>query len=57
MVNEEALLAARRNKNRIFMEEMEESIERVIAGPKRKPGSSQIKRSGWLLIMKPDMRW
>jgi cell division protease FtsH len=36
MVNEAALLAARRNKNRIFMEEMEESIERVIAGPEKK---------------------
>ncbi|KUG05215.1 cell division protein ftsh [hydrocarbon metagenome] len=36
MVNEAALLAARRGKTKIFMEEMEESIERVIAGPEKK---------------------
>ncbi|MEN6348251.1 MAG: ATP-dependent zinc metalloprotease FtsH, partial [Syntrophomonas sp.] len=36
MVNEAALLAARRNKARIGMEELEESIERVIAGPEKK---------------------
>jgi len=36
MVNEGALLAARRNKKRITMSEMEEAIERVIAGPQRK---------------------
>lgn len=36
MVNEAALLAARKDKNIINMEEMEESIERVIAGPEKK---------------------
>lgn len=36
MVNEAALLAARRGKTTIGMEEMEESIERVIAGPEKK---------------------
>ncbi|KRT78046.1 MAG: ATP-dependent metalloprotease FtsH, cell division protease FtsH [Armatimonadetes bacterium CSP1-3] len=36
MVNEGALLAARRNKKKITMSEMEEAIERVIAGPQRK---------------------
>ncbi|MDQ7829117.1 MAG: ATP-dependent zinc metalloprotease FtsH [Armatimonadota bacterium] len=36
MMNEAALLAARRNKKRITMAEMEEAIERVIAGPQRK---------------------
>jgi cell division protease FtsH len=36
LVNEAALLAARRNKRRIEMEELEESIERVVAGPERK---------------------
>ncbi len=36
MVNEGALLAARRNKKKITMDEMEEAIERVIAGPQRK---------------------
>lgn len=36
LVNEAALLSARRNKKRIGMMELEESIERVIAGPERK---------------------
>jgi cell division protease FtsH len=36
LVNEGALLAARRNKKVIGQSEMEESIERVIAGPERK---------------------
>lgn len=36
LVNEAALLAARRNKKSIFMAELEESIERVMAGPERK---------------------
>jgi cell division protease FtsH len=36
LVNEAALLAARRNKKKITMAEMEEAIERVIAGPQRR---------------------
>ncbi len=36
LVNEAALLAARRNKKIINMEEFDEAIERVIAGPERK---------------------
>ena len=36
LVNEAALLAARRNKNAIGMLEFEESVDRVIAGPERK---------------------
>ena len=36
LVNEAALLAARRNKKQIHMAEMEEAIERVLAGPERK---------------------
>lgn len=36
MLNEAALLAARRNKKRIEMEDCEEAIERVIAGPEKK---------------------
>lgn len=36
LVNEAALLAARRNKDAVTMEELEESIERVIAGPAKK---------------------
>jgi len=36
MVNEAAILAARRDKKAIGMAEMEEAVERVIAGPERK---------------------
>ncbi len=36
LINEAALLAARRNNDQVGMEEMEEAIDRVIAGPERK---------------------
>ncbi|TYP58735.1 cell division protease FtsH [Thermosediminibacter litoriperuensis] len=36
LVNEAALLAARRNKKKINMEELEEAITKVIAGPEKK---------------------
>lgn len=36
LMNEAALLAVRRNKSRISMAEIEEAMERVIAGPERK---------------------
>jgi cell division protease FtsH len=36
LVNEAAILAARRNKKSIGQDEFEESVERVIAGPERK---------------------
>jgi cell division protease FtsH len=36
LVNEAAILAARRNKKSIGMDELEEAIDRVIAGPERK---------------------
>ncbi len=36
VINEAALLAARHNKNFVGMEELEASIDRVIAGPERK---------------------
>jgi len=36
LINEAAILAARREKNAIEMQELEESIDRVIAGPERK---------------------
>ena len=36
LVNEAAILAARRNKKVIAMDEFEESVDRVIAGPERK---------------------
>jgi len=36
LLNEAAILAARRNKKAIFMSELEEAIDRVMAGPERK---------------------
>jgi cell division protease FtsH len=36
MLNEAAILAARKNKRSIGMEELEEAIDRVIAGPERR---------------------
>jgi cell division protease FtsH len=36
LVNEAAILAARRNKRSIGMSELQEAVERVIAGPERK---------------------
>lgn len=36
LVNEGALLAARKNKEKIGMDDLEEGIERVMAGPERK---------------------
>jgi cell division protease FtsH len=36
LVNEAAILAARRDKKTVSMEELEESVDRVIAGPERK---------------------
>ena len=36
MLNEAALLAARNNKDKIYMEDVEEAIDKVIAGPEKK---------------------
>jgi cell division protease FtsH len=36
LVNEAAILAARKNKNQIYQEELLESIEKVLLGPERK---------------------
>ncbi len=36
MVNEAAIMAARRNQKQIFMQDFQEAIEKVIAGPERK---------------------
>ena len=43
LVNEAALLAARHNKDQIDMSEMEEAIDRVIAGPERKTRLISVK--------------
>jgi len=60
MVNEAAILAARRNKRAIGMAEFEEAIERVVAGPERRSRiiSDEEKRiiayheAGHALVMK-----
>ncbi len=36
LINEAAIMAARRNKKSIFMEDFEEAVDRIIAGPQRK---------------------
>ena len=36
LVNEAAIMAARANKKSIFMDDFEEAVERIIAGPERK---------------------
>jgi cell division protease FtsH len=43
LVNEAALLAARHDKDQIEMSEMEEAIDRVIAGPERKTRLISVK--------------
>jgi cell division protease FtsH len=43
LVNEAAILAARRNKKTIGMSEFEESIDRVIAGPEKKSRIISVK--------------
>jgi cell division protease FtsH len=64
LVNEAAILAARRNKKQVGMEEFQEAVERVIAGPERKsrvisPEEKEIiayHEAGHALVMKmlPD---
>ena len=48
LVNEAALLAARRNKQQVTGPEFEESIERVVAGPERKSRIIQDKEKAVL---------
>lgn len=43
LVNEAALLAARRNKKKVTMSEMQEAIERVLAGPQRRSRVLSVK--------------
>ncbi len=43
LLNEAAILAARRGKKAIYMDELEESIDRVIAGPERKSRRISVK--------------
>jgi cell division protease FtsH len=48
LVNEAALLAARRNKQQLTADEFDESIERVVAGPERKSRIIQDKEKAVL---------
>jgi cell division protease FtsH len=48
LVNEAAILAARRNKRSIVMPEFQEAVERVIAGPERRSRSSPSRRRSCL---------
>ena len=49
------MLTARRNKRKISMEELEDAVERVIAGPEKKSRTISDLRRNWSLIMKPVM--
>ena len=57
LVNEAAILAARKGKKSIEMIELEESIDKVIAGPERRAGVSVPKRKRLPPIMRPAMPW
>ncbi len=47
LVNEAAILAARRNKKRVGMPEFEEAIDRVMLGPNARAGSAARARTRW----------
>jgi len=55
LVNESAILAARRDKKTISQQELIDSIEKVILGPERKSRILTKKRKKLLLIMKLGM--
>lgn len=57
LINEAALLAARRNLKVITMNELEDAIDRVIAGPEKSPACVLKTKTGWQLIMKQAMPW
>ena len=44
LLNEAALVAARQNKKKIDMLEIDEAIDRVIAGPAKKSRESSVRR-------------
>ena len=54
LLNEAALLAARHNKTRIYMDDLEEAIDKVMAGPERKAVLSLTKKKKIQLITKLD---
>ncbi len=57
IINEGALLAVRRNRETVEQKDLEEALERVVAGLEKKIGS-RVKENGnvWR-IMKSAMRW
>ena len=57
LVNESALLAARRNKKLITMSEFEEAIDRVVAGPERKGRIINPKEKEMTAYTRPAMPW
>ncbi len=57
LVNEAALLAARTNKESVGMAELQESTERVMAGPSANPKRFPKRKKRSWLIMSPVTRW
>ena len=57
LVNEAALLAARRNKNAVSMPEFEEAIDRLMAGLEKKKRLMNKRKRRSLLITSQVMRW
>lgn len=57
LMNESALLAVRKNKTIIGMDDLEEAVTRVIAGPEKKVGLLMKKTGDLLHIMKQVMQW
>ncbi len=57
LVNEAALLAARRGKTTVGLPEFEEGIERLIAGPESASGCCAARRSSGSPSTKPGMPW
>lgn len=52
VLNEAALVAARRNKIKIDASDIDEAEDRVIAGPSKKDRTISQKSEKWLLITK-----
>ena len=57
LANEAALLAARQNRKKITMADLENSIERVIAGPEKKSKVISEQENGWSATMNQATPW
>ncbi|WP_363833561.1 hypothetical protein [Streptococcus pneumoniae] len=55
VLNEAALVAARRNKSIIDASDIDEAEDRVIAGPSKKDKTVSQKNENWLLTMRQDI--